>query len=249
MPLLAVLGWGLVAQSAVRRPVVDRSAMREAISSARAAPEVSLVSPASYAHFLRAQRAALEGRHQDAVDALRLALATDEDSPYLLTRLGEEYALLGDDARAERELRRAVARHPRYYPGRVMLARVLMEARRGAQAQAQLRQALRLAPREPEAYLLLAMVAESRGDVAGAVAAVRKALYLEPQLAIGHAMLVAMYGQLGQPEEAERARRNALRALEGLDDEVMLRGVESMTVGGLRRALEPAVKQGRSGAR
>jgi chemotaxis protein methyltransferase CheR len=108
-----------------------------------------------------------------------------------------------------------------------------------------------LAARElsPEAYLLLSMVAESRGDVAGAVAAVRKALYLEPQLAIGHAMLVAMYGQLGQPEEAERARRNALRALEGLDDEVMLRGVEAMTVGGLRRALEPAVKQGRSGAR
>jgi len=109
----------------------------------------------------------------------------------------------------------------------------------------------RLAARElsPEAYLLLAMMAESKGDVAGAVGAVRKALYLDPQLAVGHAMLVALYGQLGQPEEAERARRNALRALEGLDDELMLRGVESMTVGGLRRALEPAAKLGRWGAR
>ena len=108
-----------------------------------------------------------------------------------------------------------------------------------------------LAARElsPEAYLLLAMVSESKGDVAGAVGAVRKALYLEPQLAVGHAMLVALYGQLGQSEEAERARRNALRALEGLDDELILRGVEAMTVGGLRRALEPAVKMGRSGAR
>ncbi|WP_233262066.1 CheR family methyltransferase [Vitiosangium sp. GDMCC 1.1324] len=102
----------------------------------------------------------------------------------------------------------------------------------------------------PEAYLLLAMMYEGRGDVQGAVAAVRKALYLEPQLAIGHAMLVAMYGRLGQPEEAERARRNALRAMEGLDDEHVLRGVETMTVGGLRSALVvPGTKMGKSGAR
>jgi chemotaxis protein methyltransferase CheR len=109
----------------------------------------------------------------------------------------------------------------------------------------------RLAARElsPDAYLLLAMVSEERGDVRGAVASVRKALYLEPQLAIGHAMLVALYGQLGQADEAERARRNALRALEGLDDELALRGVEEMTVGGLRRALVPGVKMGKSGAR
>jgi len=109
----------------------------------------------------------------------------------------------------------------------------------------------RLAAKElsPEAYLLLAMVFEGRGDVQGAVDAVRKALYLEPQLAIGHAMLVALYGQLGQPEEAERARRNALRALDGLDDEQVLRGVEEVTVGGLRRALVPGMKLGKSGAR
>ncbi len=109
----------------------------------------------------------------------------------------------------------------------------------------------RLAAKElsPEAYLLLAMVFEGRGDVQGAVDAVRKALYLEPQLAIGHAMLVALYGQLGQPEESERARRNALRALEGLDDELVLRGVEEVTVGGLRRALVPGTKLGKSGAR
>ncbi|HSP78587.1 MAG TPA: CheR family methyltransferase, partial [Myxococcaceae bacterium] len=108
----------------------------------------------------------------------------------------------------------------------------------------------RVAARElsPEAYLLLAMVSEGRGDVSGAVAAVRKALYLEPTLAIAHAMLVALYGRLGQPEEAERARRNALRALEGLDDEHVLRGMEAMTAGGLRRALVPGAKMEKSGA-
>ena len=92
-------------------------------------------------------------------------------------------------------------------------------ARSGEYARAE--ELARLAARElsPEAYLLLAMVSSERGDVQGAVMSVRKALYLEPKLASGHAMLVALYGRLGQPEEAERARRNALWALEGLDDE------------------------------
>ncbi|QSQ27782.1 chemotaxis protein CheR [Pyxidicoccus parkwayensis] len=101
----------------------------------------------------------------------------------------------------------------------------------------------------PEAYLLLAMVAEGRGDLNGAVEAVRKALYLEPQLALGHATLVALYGRMDRREDAERARQNALRALDGLDDEQPLRGVETMTAGGLRQALVPRTQAGWQGAR
>ena len=99
----------------------------------------------------------------------------------------------------------------------------------------------------PEAYLLLGVVAEGRGDLNAAVTAVRKALYLEPQLAMGHAALVSLYGRLKQPSEAERARTNALRALEGLEDDELLRGVEAVTAGGLRRALEPAQRRERWG--
>lgn len=101
----------------------------------------------------------------------------------------------------------------------------------------------------PEAYLLLAMVAEGRGDVNGAVDAVRKALYLEPRLAVGHAMLVALYDRLERAEDAERARQNALRALDGLDDEHLLRGVEAMTAGSLRQALAARTRTGWQGAR
>ncbi|WP_426750960.1 CheR family methyltransferase [Myxococcus sp. Y35] len=101
----------------------------------------------------------------------------------------------------------------------------------------------------PEAYLLLSMVAEMRGDLNGAVEAVRKALYLEPQLALGHASLVALYGRMERREDAERARQNALRALDGLDDEHPLRGVETMTAGGLRQALAPVEQAGWHGAR
>jgi chemotaxis protein methyltransferase CheR len=101
----------------------------------------------------------------------------------------------------------------------------------------------------PEAYLLLAMVAEVRDNLNGAVDLVRKALYLDPQMALGHATLVTLYTRLNRREEAERARQNALRALDGLDDEHQLRGVESMTAGGLRQALAARNRTGWQGAR
>jgi chemotaxis protein methyltransferase CheR len=87
------------------------------------------------------------------------------------------------------------------------------------------------------------MAAESRGDLKAAVDQVRKALYLEPSLATAHAFLVSLYQRLGRPGEAERARRNALDALAGMDEGAMLRGVEAMTAGALRRALEPAARR------
>lgn len=96
----------------------------------------------------------------------------------------------------------------------------------------------------PEAYLLLAMVAETRGELNGAVDLVRKALYLDPQMAQGHATLVSLYTRLNRREDAERARQNALRALEGLEDEHPLRGVETMTAGGLRQALASRSRTG-----
>ncbi|MHA7632357.1 CheR family methyltransferase [Corallococcus sp. M7] len=132
-----------------------------------------------------------------------------------------------------------------------LLTRALEAAHAGQfeEAEALAREAARAL--SPEAYLLLAMVAESRNDLDAAVEAVRKALYLEPQLALGHATLVALYSRLDRREDAERARQNALRALDGLDDEHPLRGVETtMTAGGLRQALAPRPSQmGWQGAR
>lgn len=111
-------------------------------------------------------------------------------------------------------------------------------ARRGDLAAAE-RIARDVAARDlcPESFLLLSMAAEARGDFAGAVEAVRRALYLEPGLAMGHATLVPLYARLGRADEAARARRNALRAIEGLEDGAVLRGVEAITAGALRTAL------------
>ncbi len=125
-----------------------------------------------------------------------------------------------------------------------MMRQALSAARQGKFEQAE--ELGREAARKlvPEAYLLLAMVAETRGELNGAVDLVRKALYLDPQMAQGHATLVSLYTRLNRRDDAERARQNALRALEGLDDEHPLRGVETMTAGGLRQALAPRSRTG-----
>lgn len=127
--------------------------------------------------------------------------------------------------------------------------RTRFEAAREAARQGRLDEAEQLAraaaaeDMSPESYLLLSMAAESRGDLRGAVEHARKALYLDPMLASGHALLVALFHRLGRPDEAERSRRNALHALEGLDEAVVLKGVEAITAGALRRALEQTARR------
>ncbi len=130
--------------------------MREAISAS--AREEDFASPTSYAHFLQARLLHHSGNHRGAVDELRLALASDDGNPHLLTRLAEEYARLGDLKRAERELRQVVERFPKYYPARLLMGRVLLEGGKSARARLQLRRAIQLRPREPEPYLVLAQL-------------------------------------------------------------------------------------------
>jgi chemotaxis protein methyltransferase CheR len=85
-----------------------------------------------------------------------------------------------------------------------------------------------------------ALAADARGDLPGALEGLRRALYLDPDLAVAHATLVPLYQRAGRRSDAERARRNALRALEGLDDETPLLAAEALTAGALRSALAPA---------
>ncbi|MFN0063729.1 MAG: CheR family methyltransferase [Myxococcaceae bacterium] len=90
----------------------------------------------------------------------------------------------------------------------------------------------------PEAFLVLAMTAESRGDLDQAVTAAKKALFLDANLAMAHATLVSLYHRLGKHHDAERARRNALQALETFGDDAIVPGIEAITAAALRRALE-----------
>jgi chemotaxis protein methyltransferase CheR len=95
-------------------------------------------------------------------------------------------------------------------------------------------------------FVRLAYAAEVRGDLEGAIDGLRRALYLEPDLALAHASLVPLYRRAGMAADAERARRNALRALEGVDDRAALPGAGAFTAGALRRALQPPSRRPRA---
>lgn len=207
VPLLALTGLSAVA--APKRPAVDREAMREAIAAG--ASEDDYASSSSYAHFLEAELRHLAGDSRGAVDALRLALATDDGNPYLLTRLAKEYAHLGELRQAERELRKVVARAPRYYPARVLLGRVLLEAGKHSRARMHLRRAIALRPYEPEAYLVLTQLYLERRQPDEAVRVVELLALALPGDASGFRRLGLALADRG---DAVRAEKLLTRAVE-----------------------------------
>ncbi len=107
--IIAGAGWEVWAGS--RRPAVDVQAMHEAMES-NDGPAEGYPSAASYAHFLQARLLHHEGDHKSALDELRLALASDDGNPYLLTQIAEEYARLSELERAESPCARRSTRPP-----------------------------------------------------------------------------------------------------------------------------------------
>jgi tetratricopeptide (TPR) repeat protein len=150
--LAALLLLGPLGAFAAGRPRVDPQALGEAIRASREA-ERPPASSASYAHFLRARLLHDRGEHRAALDELRLARVTDPGSPGLTVAIAEEWARLGEPARAEAELRPLVAREPAHHGAQLLLGRVLLEQRKHARAQLHLRRACALRPEDPSAWL------------------------------------------------------------------------------------------------
>ncbi len=202
-----------------KRPKVDREAMKEAISAGGEREDFS--SPASYAHFLLARRYHHAGDHRAAVNELRLALATDEGNPYLLTQLGEEYARLGELAKAEAELRRAVEVSPRYYPAHVLLGRVLLQAGKHSRAKMHLRRAVMLKPRETEAYLILAQLHMEQRQPDEAVKVVEELSAALPGETAGYRRLGLVLAERGDKSRAQKLLERSIERDPG-DVEVAL---------------------------
>jgi chemotaxis protein methyltransferase CheR len=101
-------------------------------------------------------------------------------------------------------------------------------------------------PADEVELLRHALAAQARGNLTAAIDALRRALYLDPDLAMAHACLVLVYRRAGRSADAERARRNALRVLEGLEEGDLLRAAEPITAGALRSALELPMGRARS---
>ncbi len=198
------------AKAQPQRPPVDRQAMSEAMRASRDSGE-HYASSASYAHFLKARVLHHAGEHRRALDELRLALVTDDGNPYLLVAMAEEYARVGDLARAERTLRRVIDSRPRHARAHFLMGRVLAEGRKLARARVHLQRAVRLSPEEPEPWFMLAQVELDAKQPDQAIAAVESMAKAIPDESRGFRLLGQVFAERG---DARRAERMLVRATE-----------------------------------
>lgn len=183
------------------RPKVDVTAMKEAMEAAEV--DEGFASSASYAHYLKARLAHHEGDARQAVDELRLALATDDGNPFLLTALAEEYARASDLRGAEAELKKVIAGRPRYHPAHLLMGRVLFEGRKLTRAQAHLRKAVQLRPRDADAYLVLAQLFVDTDQPEQAVKVVEQLGKALPGESAGYRRLGLALAERGDLDRAE----------------------------------------------
>lgn len=160
------------ASAAADGPRPDPDAIREV---RRAAPARRYASAEAIASYLEARRRAREGDAAGAVEALRVAVAHDEECPELRVSLAEALADAGRVDQAEVEARRAVelARSgSAAAEANVLLARVALARRDGQRATLALREAIRLEGAlaeggdrpDPTAWRLLADAYADAGD-------------------------------------------------------------------------------------
>ena len=202
---------GLIANAAPpKRPAVDLQAMHEAMG-VPAESTTQFPSAASYAHFMRARLSHHEGNHRAAMDELRLALASDDANPFLLTQLAEQYARTSELERAEAQLKRVLDKHPDYASAQLLMGRVLYEAQKTTRAKAHLSRAIKLRPNDPDAYLVLTQLSLDQGKVEDAVKTVEELGGAVPGEPIGYRRLGLALAERG---DAARAERLLTRAVE-----------------------------------
>ncbi len=193
-----------------KRPAVDLSAMREAMGVTTDETGSPFPSAASYAHYLRARLAHHDGDHKVALDELRLALASDDSNPYLMTELAEQYARSSELERAELQLKRVIERYSDYQPAQLLMGRVLYEGQKTTRARTHLMRAIKLRPTEPDAYLVLTQLWLDQGRVDDAVKVVEELGLATPGDPVGYRRLGLALAERGDGVRAEKLLTRAV---------------------------------------
>lgn len=204
---------------ATPRRHVDPDAMRETTHPAQAG---RYASARAISHYLEARRHAREGRGQDAVRQLRLAVAYDPSSAELRVSLAETLAELGDLAAAEGEARRALELSP---AGRAaaeahaLLGRVAWAQRKREPAILAFKSAIRVEgalagpgePPDPEPWQLLAAVYLEAGEEEAAVKVLEDLAGRAPADGTAFRELGRTFLERREPSRAERHLARAVQ--------------------------------------
>lgn len=166
---------------------------------------------AAPAHAMLGAALAREGRHAEAVDALREALRRDPRLAEAQARLADVLAEQGRDAEALEAYRALVRLAPDNADAHFNLGVVLARRRDSAQAMAAWRETLRLQPAHLPARLALADALATAGRLADAQAIYQAALQTAPESAEAHNDYGSLLARQGRLDEAVEQFREAVR--------------------------------------
>jgi tetratricopeptide (TPR) repeat protein len=182
------------------------------------------------AHAALASVYVRQGRHQDAAQNAREALAVDPAMVDAHVMLATSLVRLGSpDALAAAQ--KATEAAPSSAPAWAALGEALTLQNRGTEAEAPLRKALTLDPRMAGAHAGLAEILFKKGDLDAAIASATSALEIDPELN----RLYALRGR------AHATKGNQQQALADLQQAVTLNpqdGELQLTLGKLHRSLQ-----------
>ena len=152
------------------------------------------------------------GETETALEELSLALADAEDPVPLLVRRGAIRARAGQSSEAERDLRDAIHRQPRYAAAHFHLGLALLRRGRGADAGVALRDALELGPDDPEATYYLGEALQAQGDLSGALIVLERAAILAPSNPRSFNLMGRLLDRLGRSDQAMAMHKKAREA-------------------------------------
>jgi tetratricopeptide (TPR) repeat protein len=142
-----------------------------------------------------------------ALEDLQAAQRLNPDLPGLLTQLGIAEEGNGDNARAEQDLRKALAANPKDFEAAIHLGGILYTRRDLAQARVYIQRALQLQPASTFATYELALLESAEGQVGAAVADLEKVVRADPHWLEAHVQLAALYYKLRRPADGLRERQ------------------------------------------
>lgn len=151
-----------------------------------------------------------DGKHAEAVEFIRKAIAVEPQGAGLHSDIGEAYRALGKPEDAAVHLRQALALDPTYADAHVNLGNLLQDQGKFDEAVGCYRKALTLKPAVAETYNNLGNVLKAQGKLDEAVESYRQALARNPAYAQAYSNLGLALQEQGRLEEATNCLRRAV---------------------------------------
>lgn len=182
---------------------------RSIVATAR--PPKAITDQRALAHYYnnRGAEQMASGSHSTARAFFDAAITLEPDFVSPWNNLGVLHLRNGEPQAAERAYLAALARAPKFVSTLSNLTGLYQQLGEDAKLAAYQRRLIAVQKRDPFHYFLLGMQHESRGDNAQALAQYQRAIGLhrgEPQFYLAAARI---YGRLGEPKQAQRARTRA----------------------------------------